>query len=114
MVTERRKCLRLPVSLDVVLNHRAQSVICTMRDISLGGAFIDAEPELLPYAGLVELNFSLPVGSDASLVRLSATIQRVTDNGAAVSFSDMGGDIYCRLVDWVSLAEPTAGNPTGH
>lgn len=112
MTTERRKSLRLPVSLDVVLNHRAQSVICTMRDISLSGAFIDAEPELLPYAGVVELNFSLPAGSAPDYVRLSATIQRVTEAGAAVRFGDMGGDIYFRLVDWVN--DPASTPAPGH
>jgi hypothetical protein len=102
MGTERRKNLRLPVSLDVVLNHRAQSVVCTIRDISLGGAFVDAEPELLPYAGAVELSFSVPTDSGGCL-RLSASIRRVTSNGAAVSFGEMGHQAYFRLVDLITV-----------
>ena len=102
MNTERRTSPRLPVSLDVVLNHRAQSVICTMRDISLGGAFLDAEPDLLPYAGVVELNFSVPSDLAAGQLRLLATIERSTERGTAVSFGDVGRDAYFQLVDLVT------------
>jgi hypothetical protein len=107
MSTERRKSPRLPVALDVVLNHRAQSVICTVRDISLGGAFVDADPELLPYAGTIELCFSLPSGATRNFVRLPASIQRVTDNGAAITFGDLGGEVYFQLVDLTATAVPT-------
>jgi hypothetical protein len=101
MGIERRKNLRLPMSLDVVLKHRAQSVICSVRDISLGGAFIDAEPELLPYAGAVELTLSVPA-SGASL-RLPASIRRVTDKGAALSFGELGQQTYFKLVDLITV-----------
>jgi PilZ domain len=102
MYTERRTSPRLPVSLDVVLNHRAQSVICTMRDISLSGAFLDAEPDLLPYAGTVELSFLAPTGSTRDELRLLATIERTTERGTAVSFGDVERDAYFRLVDLVT------------
>jgi hypothetical protein len=102
MRTERRKNLRLPVSLDVVLNHRTQSVVCTIRDISLGGAFVDAEPELLPYGGMVELSFSRPTDSGGHL-RLPASIRRVTSNGAAVSFGEMGHQAHFQLVDLITV-----------
>lgn len=107
MSTEKRKSPRLPVALDVVLNHRAQSVICTIRDISLGGAFLDADPELLPYAGTVELCFSLPSGATRNFVRLPATIQRATEDGAAVTFGDLGGEVYFQLVDLTVTAAPS-------
>lgn len=102
MGTERRTSRRLPVSLDVVLHHRAQSVVCTTRDISLGGAFINAERDLLPYAGIVELNVALPTASSREYLRLPASIQRTTEQGVAVTFGDMGRDAYFRLVDFVS------------
>lgn len=102
MHTERRTSPRLPVSMDVVLNHRAQSVICTMRDISLGGAFLAAEPELLPFAGTVEINFSTPTESARNQFRLQATIERTTELGAAVSFGDIGRDAFFQLVDLVT------------
>lgn len=99
MNRERRQSPRVAISLDVVLNHHAQSLICTMRDISLGGAFLDADPELLPYAGVVELSFSLSTTTGSDYVRLPAAIHRVTEDGAAVTFGDIGGEIYFRLVD---------------
>lgn len=102
MHTERRTTPRLPVSLDVVLNHRAQSVICTMRDISLSGAFLNAEPDLLPYAGTVELSFLAPTDAVRAELRLLATIERTTERGAAVSFGDVGRDAYFQLVDLVT------------
>lgn len=110
MHTERRNSPRLPVSVDVVLNHRAQSVVCTMRDISLGGAFLDAEPELLPYGGSVELNFAVPAAPSNGYLRLPAMIQRTTEEGAAVSFGDVGRDAYFQLVDFVT-ADPRLGGP---
>lgn len=101
MESERRTSRRLPVSVDVVLNHRSQSVIGTMRDISLGGAFISAEPELLPFGGIVELNFSVPKGPVSESLKLSAAIERTSEQGAAVSFGDVGRDAYFKLVDFV-------------
>lgn len=106
MQAERRKSRRLPVSLDVVLNHRAQSVVCTMRDICLEGAFLDVEPDLLPFGGILELNFHLPRGAELNRVSLPATIQRTTNDGAAVSFGDVGRDAYFDLVDLVTGPVP--------
>lgn len=111
MNTERRQSPRVPVSFDVVLNHRAQSLVCTMRDISLGGAFIDADPELLPYAGLIELSFSLPLRNGSSFVRLPATIHRVTEDGAAVTFGDVGSELYFQLVDMIAVPGAPASRP---
>lgn len=113
MQTERRKSRRLPVALDVVLNHRAQTVICTMRDLSLSGAFIDADCDLLPYAGIVEVGFSLPAGSGSNPVRVPATIQRTSESGAALRFADIGRDAYFGLVDFVSTPVAESLRRTG-
>ncbi|MBI3898000.1 MAG: PilZ domain-containing protein [Gammaproteobacteria bacterium] len=102
MTTERRESPRVPVTLDVVLNHHANSVICTTRDISVGGAFIEAERDMLPHGGTVELGLSLPASRDQQYVRLPAVIQRVTDEGAAVTFGDVGRDVYFQLVDFMA------------
>lgn len=107
MITDRRRSRRLPVALDAVLSHRAQAVICTLRDISLEGAFIDAASDLLPYAGTVELNFSLPTDPGGAALRLPATIRRSTDSGVAVTFGDVGREAYFGLVDLVT-APPAA------
>lgn len=92
------------MALDVVLNHRTQSVICTTRDISLGGAFLSADRDLLPHGGSVELGISLP--APPHHIRVPATIQRITDDGAAIVFSDVGRDIYFHLIDLVLPSGP--------
>lgn len=101
---ERRANTRLPVSLDVVLSHREQSVIGTLRDIGLGGAFLEVDPDLLPYGGVVELKLSLASDSLQNHMDLSATIERTTRNGAGVSFRDMRHEAYFRLVELMIAA----------
>jgi hypothetical protein len=94
---ERRVNPRLPLALDVVLNHHSQAVVCTTRDISVTGAFVTADRELLPYGGTIELGISL--AAEPHHVRVPAKIQRVTDEGAAVVFGDVGRDVYFQLVE---------------
>lgn len=99
MKAERRESPRLPVGVDVVLNHRNQAVVCSIKNISLTGAFIDAEPELLPYNGNVELGFSVPVNGESKQFRVPATIRWMTNGGAGISFGDIGREAYFSLVD---------------
>ncbi len=101
MKTERRASLRLPAATQVVLSHRAQSVIGTLRDIGLGGAFLEVDTDLLPFGGMVELKLSFPPDAEQNYLDLPAIIERTTGNGAAVSFRDVGQDAYFRLVDLV-------------
>jgi|SRR6266566_4609885 len=104
-MSERRENQRIPVALDVVLNYREHALICTLRDISLNGAFVEAEPDDLPYTNSpVELGFTLTKDGNAQYCRITARISRVTGNGAAVSFSDVGMDAYSSLVSIVYQA----------
>lgn len=105
MTSERRESQRLPIGVDVVLNHRSQAVVCTIKNISLNGAYIDAEPELLPYNGSVELGFTVPVNGESKQFRVPATIRWLAASGAGVSFGDIGREAYFSLVDLY------AGNP---
>ncbi len=89
----------MPIGIDVVLNHRSQAVVCTIKNISMNGAFIDAEPELLPYSGNVELGFSVPVNGESKQFRVPATIRWLAEGGAGVSFGDIGREAYFSLVD---------------
>lgn len=99
MVQERRESPRLPLSLDVVLNHHDQVIVGTLRDVSMNGAFIDADPDIMPYGGMVELGFSVPAKGETKYFRLYATIRRVTQVGTAVSFGDVGREAFFNLVD---------------
>lgn len=113
MRTERRKSRRLPVALNAVLNHRSQSVICTLRDLSLDGAFVDADSDLLPYAGTVELGFALPGACGGNPIRVPAAIRRTTREGAAVSFIDVGREAYFGLVDFVFASTAPVSHRAG-
>ena len=99
MTTERRESQRLPIGIDVVLNHHSQAIVCTLKNISINGAFIDAEPTLLPYNGNVELGFTVPVNGASKQFRVPATIRRLTDSGAGLSFGDIGQEAYFSLID---------------
>ena len=91
----------MPVVLDAILNFRATAVMCTVRDISLGGAFIEAMPEDLPYSGDIELGISVNNKGASKHYRLAGRICRVTDSGAGIRFQGDGQDAYFSLVDLV-------------
>jgi len=101
MVTEKRETPRMPVVLDAMLNYRATAVMCTVRDISLGGAFVEATPEDLPYSGNIELGISVNNNGASKYYRLPGKICRVTDGGAGIRFDGEGPEAYFSLVDLV-------------
>ena len=101
-MNERRDSQRVPVTLDAVLNYQAQVMICTIRDISLNGAFIEGTPEGLPYFNApVELGLTLTSGGETKQHRIPAKIRRITDNGVGLTFGDVGMDAYFSLVNLV-------------
>jgi hypothetical protein len=101
-MNERRDSQRVPVVIDAVLNYQAQVMVCTVRDISLNGAFIEGMPQGLPYFNApVELGITLTAGGETKQHRIPAKIRRIADNGAGVSFGDVGMDAYFSLVNLV-------------
>lgn len=101
-MNEQRKNQRIPVGVDAVLNYREHVLICTLRDISLNGAFLEAPPDDLPYTNSsVELALTVTRDGTAKHCRIPARISRITDNGAAVSFGDVEMDTYSSLVSIV-------------
>ncbi len=99
---ERRDSQRVPVTLDAVLNYQAQVMICTVRDISLNGAFIEALPSELPYFNApVELGLTLTSGGETKQHRIPAKIRRLADSGAGLTFGDVEMDAYFSLVNLV-------------
>ena len=101
-MNERRDSQRVPVALDAVLNYQAQVMICTVRDISLNGAFIEGTAEALPYFNAsVELGLTLNAGGETKQHRIPAKIRRLTDKGAGISFGDVDMDAYFSLVNLV-------------
>lgn len=101
-VHERRDSQRVPVTLDAVLNYQAQVMICTIRNISLNGAFIEGTPEGLPYFNApVELGVTLTSGGETKQHRIPAKIRRITEGGVGLTFGDVGMDAYFSLVNLV-------------
>lgn len=99
---ERRDSQRVPIALDAVLNYQAQVMVCTIRNISLNGAFIEGTPEGLPYFNApVELGLTLTAGGETKQHRIPAKIRRITDNGVGLTFGDVGMDAYFSLVNLV-------------
>lgn len=101
-MNERRDSQRVPVAIDAILNYQAQVMVCTVRDISLNGAFIEGMPEGLPYFNApVELGIALSNGGETKQYRIPAKIRRITEKGAGLSFGDVGMDAYFSLVNLV-------------
>ena len=104
-MNERRDSQRVPVLFEAVLNYQAQVLVCTVRDISLNGAFIEGPPHELPYFNAaVELGFAVRIGSETKHHRIPAKIRRIGESGAGVSFGDVGMDAYFSLVTLVHNA----------
>jgi hypothetical protein len=102
MANERRNNSRMPMAIDAVVNHHACAVICTIKDISVTGAFLEAPPDDLPYSGgQVELALTVTSKGQPKSYRLPAIIRRVTDSGVGVSFNDVNREAYFGLVDLV-------------
>ena len=101
-MNERRDSQRVPVTIDAVLNYQAQVMICTVRDISLNGAFIESVPGGLPYYNApVELGITLTSDGETKQHRIPAKIRRITDKGVGLTFGDVGMDAYFSLVNLV-------------
>ena len=101
-MNERRDSQRIPVTIDAVLNYQAQVMICSIRDISLNGAFIEGTPAGLPYFNApVELGLTLTSGGETKQHRFPAKICRITNQGVGLAFGDVGMDAYFSLVNLV-------------
>jgi hypothetical protein len=98
---ERRINGRHPVELDAVLNYSSRALICTVRDVSVSGAFIETDPEDLPLVPQVELSVSIPTKEGIRYHRVPVVIRRLTDKGAGVSFGDIDREAYMSLTELV-------------
>lgn len=100
--SERRFNERLPIEVSAVINYDMHAVIGTVRDISANGCFIEADPTELPLRHSLELSMSVQSRSgETRFYRLPVVIRRVTENGAAVSFNDLGREMYFTLAETI-------------
>ena len=104
--SERRFNERLPIEVSAVINYDMHAVIGTVRDISANGCFIEADPAELPLRNTLELAMSVQTRSgETRYYRLPVVIRRVTENGAGVSFNELGREMYFNLAETVQVAQ---------
>jgi hypothetical protein len=101
---DRRINQRVATDMSAVLNYDMHALICTVKDISPTGAFIETDPAELPLSRSIELGMQVETKEGPKYYRLPVLIRRVTENGAGVSFGDVEGEAYFNLVDLVYRA----------
>jgi hypothetical protein len=102
---ERRRSTRKKVKQRIVLESlRSGGALTAMRELSLGGTFVDACSVPLPRNALVAVSFHL----GHSHFDLEAMVVRRTETGAALMFLRMAPDTIRALSD--ALREPTTSN----
>ena len=105
--TEHRFNERLPIEISAVINYDMHAVIGTLRDISANGCFIEIDPSELPVRNTLELAMSVQTRSgETRYYRLPVLVRRVTENGAAVSFNELGREMYFTLAETVQAVDP--------
>jgi hypothetical protein len=99
MKSERRDTPRVPIALEAMLLYQDKNRRSLTRDISLDGAFIEADDGAFKNGGRVELSIRLTNGEEPRYHRFDAQIVRVTEHGAGVAFDKIETDSYAALLD---------------
>ena len=87
MEQERRTNARKKYDQEVVINHEKGLRFCHLKNISVGGAFLDIGWGALTRNVPVELSIKIP--NQPESLRLRAQVSRVTTSGTAVSFASL-------------------------
>jgi hypothetical protein len=89
---------------------------CRLRDISVGGAFLETKNFALPNGTNLEVVLKIRREGKPRHCRLPAKVIRVEENGAAVMFGDLDEELCNILLDIVypkSDARSTIQDPSG-
>jgi len=88
---EHRCGLRRNLGLTVLVRRRgwAGSVVASLGDISISGAFIEGPPEAFPLHSLVQLEATPPGGASARMMICRAMVARVGPNGVGLVFDQV-------------------------
>ncbi len=93
---ERREALRLPCQLDVKLRSKEQSVKATVKDIGVGGVFVEAGGKWI-VGTVVELEVRGSATDEHGLrVRGEIAWQRDANQGVGISFTHRTNDAHER------------------
>jgi hypothetical protein len=103
MSNERRGCPRIPTTLDAAINVQKFLYSCKIRNISLSGAYVLINTPELSLDCTVELAITSYHASNGNTQQLSATVERLTNDGAGIKFNNLEIEAYFTLVDIVYM-----------
>lgn len=104
MEKERRTSARKLYDQEVVINHEKGLRFCKLKNISIGGAFLDIGWGALTRNVPVELSISIPTQSNAAeSLRLRAQVARVTTEGIAISFASLDRQAWQTITRFIAV-----------
>ena len=87
---EHRCNVRRPVSLDAVIETRALGRIsCRVRNIGLGGVFVETARLRPALNSIVELSFVVPLDGASQCCRVLAIVVQHTERGVGLMFEEL-------------------------
>jgi hypothetical protein len=101
--TEKRKFTRIPFRTEVRISTEDQVLVSNwLRDISLGGAFVQVTPALKPGA---TCSVQLDLIGAATLLRITveAEVLRVDTEGVALKFTNIDVDSLIHLKHFIKV-----------
>lgn len=108
---EHRWSNRRPLDGEVALSHpRYGFVRGTVRDISIGGMFVETGRIGLPVNTPVVVSFRLQSGSQSDHYRLHAMVVRTAERGAGLMYLDSSADTIRPLREML-YGPPAAAEP---
>jgi len=94
---EPRLCLRSPLKLPITLTFRDKEVLCTSRDISLGGMYLEADDAFVSAGAEAMLSFSLHQNSNNKWRSLKAVVAYTKADGLGISFQQIDKEAFNSL-----------------
>jgi hypothetical protein len=94
-----RKHLRHAATLHA---PRSGALVATMRDLSLGGMYVETGPAGLPQNSAVKVSFALPDSGSHESFTLEAVVVRRGRDGSGLMFVRMEQDVIRALSDALS------------
>ncbi len=113
---DRRLVQRRVTDVKVFASDGREIKKCRLRDISVGGAFLETKNFALPNGTDLEVVLKIHRGGKPRHCRLSAQVIRVQEDGMAVMFGDLDEELCNILLDIVnptSDARSTIQDPSG-
>ncbi|PLY15685.1 MAG: hypothetical protein C0631_06055 [Sedimenticola sp.] len=103
---EHRYSLRRPIEAEVVLNFRALGLVRgKVRDLGVGGMFVDLGCVQLPLNALVEVSLLLDCRATGEAIRAEAMVVHQAGGGVGLMFRDLDPQCHMFLHDMVYIGD---------